>query len=238
MEEYIKENYGEVKPNNSSVEALERWRKLCWLVRNRKRRFRFTANLSKRFDARAIRRSNKEKLRLAILVSKAALTFAQGASYSLPQDVKAAGFQICPDELGSIPNGLDLSKLKFHGGVNGIADKLSTSMEDWICTSDEDFLGKRKEIYGINKFTESPAKGFWIYVWEVLQDTTLMILGICAFVSLVVGILTEGWPKGAHDGLGIVASILLVVFVTAISDYKQSTQFKDLDKEKKKISVQ
>lgn len=44
--------------------------------------------------------------------------------------------------------------------------------------------------------------------------------------------------KGGHDGLGIVASILLVVFVTATSDYKQSLQFKDLDKEKKKITVQ
>jgi Ca2+-transporting ATPase len=67
---------------------------------------------------------------------------------------------------------------------------------------------------------------------------TLMILAACAFVSLIVGIATEGWPKGAHDGLGIVASILLVVFVTASSDYRQSLQFKDLDKEKKKITVQ
>ncbi|ONI33428.1 hypothetical protein PRUPE_1G423500 [Prunus persica] len=65
-----------------------------------------------------------------------------------------------------------------------------------------------------------------------------MILAFCAFVSLLVGIMTEGWPKGAHDGLGIVASILLVVFVTATSDYKQSLQFKDLEKEKKKITVQ
>jgi Ca2+-transporting ATPase len=67
---------------------------------------------------------------------------------------------------------------------------------------------------------------------------TLMILAACAFFSLIVGIATEGWPKGAHDGLGIVASILLVVFVTASSDYRQSLQFKDLDKEKKKITVQ
>ncbi|KAL2987775.1 hypothetical protein AAZX31_11G047200 [Glycine max] len=67
---------------------------------------------------------------------------------------------------------------------------------------------------------------------------TLMILGVCAIVSLLVGIATEGWPKGAHDGLGIVASILLVVFVTATSDYRQSLQFRDLDKEKKKISIQ
>lgn len=77
-----------------------------------------------------------------------------------------------------------------------------------------------------------------MFVWEALQDTTLIILAVCAFVSLVVGIAMEGWPKGAHDGLGIVASILLVVFVTATSDYRQSLQFKDLDKEKKKIQVQ
>ncbi|GFP85204.1 putative calcium-transporting ATPase 7 plasma membrane-type [Phtheirospermum japonicum] len=58
---------------------------------------------------------------------------------------------------------------------------------------------------------------------------TLMILAICAFVSLIVSLSTEGWPKGDHDGLDIIASILLVVFVTATSDYCQSLQFKDLD---------
>lgn len=127
--------------------------------------------------------------------------------------------------------------MKVHGGVEGIADKLSTSLTNGIDISDES-LNRRREIYGINKFTESPSKGYWLYVWEALQDTTLMILAVCAFVSLIVGIATEGWPKGAHDGLGIVASILLVVFVTATSDYRQSLQFKDLDKEKKKITVQ
>ncbi|XP_049389712.1 calcium-transporting ATPase 1 [Solanum stenotomum] len=237
MEDYIKENYGEVKPKNSSEEALQRWRKLCWLVKNPKRRFRFTANLSKRFEARAIQRSNQEKLRVAVLVSQAALSFIQGVSYTVPEEVKDAGFQICGDELGSIVEGHNLRKLKVHGAVEGIAEKLSTSTTDGICTS-ADLLSRRKEIYGINKFIESPPRSFWIFVWEALQDTTLMILGVCAFVSLVVGIMTEGWPKGAHDGLGIVASILLVVFVTATSDYRQSLQFKDLDKEKKKITVQ
>ncbi|KAJ6919696.1 hypothetical protein NC651_013598 [Populus alba x Populus x berolinensis] len=67
---------------------------------------------------------------------------------------------------------------------------------------------------------------------------TLMILGVCAFESLIVGIATEGWPNGAHDGLRIVASILSVVFVTAVSDYRQSLQFRDLDKEKRKITIQ
>ncbi|KDO42353.1 hypothetical protein CISIN_1g0250332mg, partial [Citrus sinensis] len=53
-----------------------------------------------------------------------------------------------------------------------------------------------------------------------------------------VGLATEGWPEGMYDGLGIILSILLVVMVTAISDYKQSLQFRDLDREKKKIFIQ
>lgn len=51
--------FSEVKAKNSSEEALQRWRKACWLVKNRKRRFRFTANLSKRFEVREIQKSNQ-----------------------------------------------------------------------------------------------------------------------------------------------------------------------------------
>ncbi|CAA7387823.1 unnamed protein product [Spirodela intermedia] len=241
MENYLNQNFGGVKSKNTSEEALQRWRNLCGVVKNPKRRFRFTANLSKRWEAAAMKRTNHEKLRIAVLVSKAALQFIQGISpsseYVVPEEVRAEGFQICAEELGSIVEKHDLKKLKAHGGVEGIATKLSTSTSEGINDS-ADKLKRRQEIYGINKFTESQPRSFWLFVWEALHDMTLMILGVCALVSLVVGITMEGWPKGAHDGLGIVASILLVVFVTAISDYRQSLQFKDLDKEKKKISMQ
>lgn len=187
-----------------------------------------------------MKRTNQEKLRVAVLVSKAALQFIHGitpSEYTVPAEVQAAGFQICADELGSIVEGHDLKKMKAHGGVAGLANKLSTSVSDGLVAT-EDSLKRRQEVYGVNKFAETQLRSFWVFVWEALQDTTLIILAVCAFVSLIVGIATEGWPRGAHDGLGIVASILLVVFVTAISDYRQSLQFKDLDKEKKKISIQ
>ncbi|KAB5547896.1 hypothetical protein DKX38_011302 [Salix brachista] len=231
----------DVKAKHSSEEALQKWRKLCGVVKNPKRRFRFTANLSKRYEAAAMRKTNQEKLRIAVLVSKAAFQFIQGVSpsdYNVPAEVKAAGFDICADELGSIVESHDVKKLKFHGGVTGVSQKLCTSVIDGLTTADSDLLNRRQEIYGINKFAESQPRSFWVFVWEALQDMTLMILGVCAFVSLIVGIATEGWLEGAHDGLGIVASILLVVFVTATSDYRQSLQFRDLDTEKKKIIIQ
>ncbi|KAF2294705.1 hypothetical protein GH714_015642 [Hevea brasiliensis] len=208
MESYLSENF-DVKAKHSPEEALQKWRKLCGVVKNPKRRFRHTANISKRYEAAAMRQTNQEKLRIAVLVSKAAFQFIQGVSlsdYTVPAEVKAA-------------------------------EKLSTSTTSGLST-DNDLLNRRQEIYGINKFAESELRSFWIFVWEALHDMTLMILGVCAVVSLLVGIATEGWPKGAHDGLGIVASILLVVFVTATSDYRQSLQFRDLDKEKKKIIIQ
>lgn len=74
MENYLNENFGDVKPKNSSDEALQRWRKLCWIVKNPKRRFRFTANLTKRSEAEAIRRSNQvllTKLKRSLSLSRA-----------------------------------------------------------------------------------------------------------------------------------------------------------------------
>ncbi|XP_021714454.1 calcium-transporting ATPase 2, plasma membrane-type-like [Chenopodium quinoa] len=239
MESYLSQNF-EVKPKGTSDEALERWRNLCGVVKNPKRRFRFTANLSKRYEAAAMRRTNQEKLRIAVLVSKAAFQFIQGVApsdYAVPEEVKAAGYGICADELSCIAEGHDLKKVKAHGGVTGIAEKLCTSTENGL-TTDPDTLARRQDLFGINKFAEPQLRSFWVFVWEALQDMTLMILGVCAIFSLIVGIATEGWPLGAHDGLGIVASILLVVFVTATSDYRQSLQFRDLDKEKKKIAIQ
>ncbi|CAA7393597.1 unnamed protein product [Spirodela intermedia] len=185
--------------------------------------------------------SNRERSSVATEIPKVTLQIAEDISsrykYSVPEEVEAAGFQICASELGSIVEEKDAKKLKDHGGVEGIAAKLSSSTTRGIADT-EDQLRSRQDIYGVNKFTEAEMKSFWVFLWEALQDTTLTILGVCAFVSLVVGIGVEGWPKGAHDGLGIVASILLVVIVTGTSNYRQSLQFRDLDEEKKKISIQ
>ncbi|KAK8343790.1 hypothetical protein V6Z12_A07G038000, partial [Gossypium hirsutum] len=235
MDSYLNQNF-DLKSKHSSDEALEKWRTVVGFVKNPKRRKDILiSDYHERNEQNFL-----EKLRIAVLVSKAAFQFISGvqpSDYVVPEQVIAAGFQLCADELGSIVEGHDVKKLKFHGGVSGIAEKLSTSTNTGL-SSDAALLSKRQEIYGINKFAEPEAKGFWVFVWEALQDMTLMILGACAIVSLVVGIAMEGWPAGAHDGLGIVASILLVVFVTATSDYRQSLQFKDLDKEKKKITIQ
>ena len=104
----------------------------------------------------------------------------QPSDYVVPDEVKAAGFQICAEELGYIVEGHDVKKLKFHGGVDGIAGKLSTSTTTGL-SGDSESRHRRQELFGVNKFTESEVRSFWIFVYEALQDMTLMILGVCAF---------------------------------------------------------
>ncbi|WCJ33428.1 Calcium-transporting ATPase 1 [Euphorbia peplus] len=232
--------------HNPSDAALQRWRNAVSIVKNPRRRFRMVADLVKRSDALKKKRTIQEKIRVALFVNKAALQFIDAAAQAdtvgglqaerkLSDEVRTAGFGIEADELASISREHNIKALKINGGVEGISQRVTTSLKDGI---HESSIPARQQIYGCNRFPEKPPRSFWMFVWEALQDLTLMILMVCAVVSIGVGIATEGWPKGVYDGLGIVLSILLVVMVTAISDYRQSLQFRDLDKEKKKISMQ
>ncbi|MCO5584684.1 hypothetical protein L7F22_038615 [Adiantum nelumboides] len=223
-------------PNkNASDESQLKWRENTFTL-NRKRRFRHTANVEKRKTMSAER-----KVRTGITATRAALKFIEGGLFAL--NVKEAVFKA--EKHGFKTHAQELTRLNEKFGVfnalgrlQGIADKLQVpSLEGGINGTPSD-LSRRKEIFGTNTHTEKPPKGFFVYVWEALHDLTLMILVVCAILSLVIGVSTEGLSEGWHDGAGILMSILIVVFVTATSDYRQSLQFRDLEKEKKKIFIQ
>ena len=82
------------------------------------------------------------------------------SDYTVPAEAKAAGFDICADELGSIVEGHDVKKLKFHGGVNGMSEKLCTSTDTGLPT-DSYSLNHRQEISWINKFAVSKVQSFY-----------------------------------------------------------------------------
>ncbi|KAK1267872.1 Calcium-transporting ATPase 9, plasma membrane-type [Acorus gramineus] len=77
-----------------------------------------------------------------------------------------------------------------------------------------------------------------VFLWEAWQDLTLIILMIAATVSLVLGIKTEGIKEGWYDGGSIALAVALVIVVTAISDYRQSLQFQNLNEEKRNIHLE
>ncbi|KAH6810678.1 autoinhibited Ca2+-ATPase 11 [Perilla frutescens var. frutescens] len=238
MDDYLKKNF-DVDAKRPSEEALQRWRSAVWLVKNPRRRFRMVADLAKRAEAERKRRKIQEKIRVALYVQKAALYFIDAvdrtSNQKIPDDVKQAGYNVSADDLASIVRSHDLKRLDSHGGVDGIAKKLSVSVENGLPSSE---ISTRQKFYGENKFIEKPPRPLWMFIWDAMQDMTLIMLMVCAVISVGVGIATEGWPKGMYDGIGIILCIILVVVVTAISDYKQSLQFRELDKEKRNVVVQ
>uniref|UniRef100_A0A453GKH6 Calcium-transporting ATPase n=1 Tax=Aegilops tauschii subsp. strangulata TaxID=200361 RepID=A0A453GKH6_AEGTS len=229
----------DMPPKNPSEDAQRRWREAVGtLVKNRRRRFRMVPDLDKRSQAETQRRNIQEKLRVALYVQKAALQFIDAArrvEHPLSELARQSGFSISAEELASLVRGHDTKSLRLHKGVEGLARKVNVSLADGVRSED---VGVRGEVYGANHYPEKAARTFWMYLWDASQDTTLMLLAFCAVVSVVIGIATEGWPGGMYDGLGIMLTISLVVTITAASDYKQSLQFRDLDREKKKIEIQ
>uniref|UniRef100_A0A0D9VA28 Calcium-transporting ATPase n=1 Tax=Leersia perrieri TaxID=77586 RepID=A0A0D9VA28_9ORYZ len=229
----------EVPAKNPSEDVQRRWREAVGtIVLNRRRRFRMVPDLDKRSQAETQRRKIQEKLRVALFVQKAALQFIDAArktDHPLSELARQCGFSVSAEELASIVRGHDSKSLRFHNGVDGIARKIAVSLTDGVKSDD---AGLRAEVYGANQYTEKPPRTFWMFLWDASQDMTLMLLAFCAVVSVAIGLATEGFPGGMYDGVGIMMTILLVVMITAASDYKQSLQFRDLDKEKKKIDVQ
>lgn len=147
------------------------------------------------------------------------------------------GYEVDAKLLAGLVARKESDKLDQLGGVKGLAQKLKTARKVGLQLDEAD-LNWRREVFGTNTYPEKPPKGFWTFVWEAMQDLTLIILAVCAVVSLVINVITEGLQEGWYDGAGIGFSIILVVFVTAISDYQQSLQFRDLDAEKNKIFVE
>uniref|UniRef100_A0A2P2JES9 Calcium-transporting ATPase n=1 Tax=Rhizophora mucronata TaxID=61149 RepID=A0A2P2JES9_RHIMU len=73
---------------------------------------------------------------------------------------------------------------------------------------------------------------------DPLKDATIIILLVCAFLTLAFGIMQHGPKEGWFDGASIITAVFLVVALSAMSNFKQSRQFKKLSDESKDTKVQ
>ncbi|XP_021751209.1 calcium-transporting ATPase 10, plasma membrane-type-like isoform X2 [Chenopodium quinoa] len=221
---------------NAPIERLKRWRQAA-LVLNASRRFRYTLDLKKEEEKKEIIR----KIRTHAQVVRAANLFKEAAerekvTQEYP-DVPHGDYGIKPDELAAMSKEHDLSVLQQLGGVTQLAEKLKTNLEKGIPGSDEDIL-QRKNVYGTNTYPRKKGRSFWRFLWEACQDLTLIILMVAAVASLALGITSEGIKQGWYDGGSILFAVFLVIVVTAVSDYRQSLQFQNLNDEKRNIHLE
>ncbi|CAH8274877.1 unnamed protein product [Arabidopsis lyrata] len=222
---------------NAPVERLRRWRQAA-LVLNASRRFRYTLDLKREEDKRQMlrkMRAHAQAIRAAHLF-KAAASRVTGVT-SPPPTPGSGDFGIGQEQIVSISRDQNIGALQELGGVRGLSDLLKTNLEKGIHGDDDDIL-KRKSAFGSNTYPQKKGRSFWRFVWEASQDLTLIILIVAAAASLALGIKTEGIQKGWYDGISIAFAVLLVIVVTATSDYRQSLQFQNLNEEKRNIRLE
>jgi Ca2+ transporting ATPase len=74
--------------------------------------------------------------------------------------------------------------LNKHGHMEGLCRKLQVNPQLGLSTSNKADLTTRAQEFGRNEIPPKPPKAFIVLMWEAVQDTTLIILLLCALISL------------------------------------------------------
>lgn len=130
----------------------------------------------------------------------------------------------------------DLATLCQLGGVEGIAAILGTEKDRGI-SGDEHGVAMRRDMFGSNTYQKPPPKGLLHFVIDAFRDTTILILLVCAGLSLGFGMKEHGVQEGWYEGGSIFVAVFLVIAVSAFSNFRQETQFDKLSKISNNIKV-
>ncbi|CAL8077879.1 unnamed protein product [Prunus armeniaca] len=136
-------------------------------------------------------------------------------------------FEIDQTTLTDLVKEKRLNQLRELGGVEEIASALKTDAEL-----------ESMAMVMLNTYRKPPAKGFFHFVWEAFKDLTIIILLGCAALSLGLGINLHGLKEGWIDGASIFIAIILVISVSAVSNYRQNRQFDKLSKVSDNVQIE
>ncbi|KAL1827005.1 hypothetical protein ACET3Z_005417 [Daucus carota] len=128
--------------------------------------------------------------------------------------------------LRHLANKKDLAHLNDLGGVRGLMSALKTDGERGIL-ADSDDISRRQEAFGTNTYPRPPGKSLFSFVVEQVKDTTVIIILVCAVLVLVFGMIEYG-AEGWYLGVSVFTSVLLVICISTIVNFKHDRLFSKL----------
>ncbi|RHY86629.1 hypothetical protein DYB37_007959, partial [Aphanomyces astaci] len=131
----------------------------------------------------------------------------------------------------------NVKNLKQLGGVDGLAKKLRVDTTTGLSRQeiDANFFARRA-AFGTNTFVEAPSKSFLSLFVDCFKDTTLIILNVAAVASIATGMI-ENPQHGWVEGFTIVVAVVLVAFVSTVSNYTKEKQFRALNAKNDEFNV-
>jgi Ca2+-transporting ATPase len=91
---------------------------------------------------------------------------------------------------------------------------LGTNLKTGIPGNKSD-MAERILVYGENSFPPPYIKSLWELVMENFDDPINVILLGAAIVSVVIGLLKEGFPEGLIEGTSIMIALVLIIVVNS-----------------------
>ncbi|KAJ0512629.1 putative P-type Ca(2+) transporter [Helianthus annuus] len=187
----------------------------------------------------------KKRWRRAFFTIKFSKTFTNDIIQIIPQlvpevriHVKEVSDHQChgidQSQLINIVHNKDLETLRRFDGVKGLAKTLHTHLDNGINGQD---LDERKTVFGTNSYEKPPLKGLLYFVAKALKDVTILVLLVCAVLSLGFGIKEDGIKDGWYEGGGILLAVSIVIVVSAVGNFRQEKQFDSLSKISNNIKI-
>ncbi|MED6136682.1 putative calcium-transporting ATPase 13, plasma membrane-type [Stylosanthes scabra] len=150
-------------------------------------------------------------------------------------------FKIDQTTLTKIVKEKDLTTLKNHGGIEGIAKALETDAENGIGIKGNEFVeddvSRRRQVFGSNTYPKPRSRSFYHFVLEAFKDVTILILLGCAALSLGFGIKQHGLKEGWYDGGSIFLAVFIVISLSSVSNFRQNRQFDKLSQLSNDIQI-
>jgi magnesium-transporting ATPase (P-type) len=75
--------------------------------------------------------------------------------------------------------------LNVYGGASQLCQRLHTDAKRGLAGDATD-LEQRRKVFGRNEIPAAASQSFLDFVWDALHNTTLIVLIVCAVISLTL----------------------------------------------------
>ncbi|GFR48829.1 hypothetical protein Agub_g10782 [Astrephomene gubernaculifera] len=149
-------------------------------------------------------------------------------------------YPILPSVLYKMNEEKDGEKLAKLGGAAGLAKALDTDLHSGL--GEVAGLGgvvAHREAYGPNSYPSKPPPSFLLMLVEAAKDPMIIILLVVALITIVVGaaVPEQRAHHGWSEGVAVLGTALIVIFIGAGQDYSKELQFMKLNALKDSIDV-